>query len=57
MRTLHALLLVPVVALALGTSPVPARPVSVSFSIDTAKKPPAAQAKPALVDGSWRVVP
>jgi hypothetical protein len=36
---------------------VPARPVYLSFYIDNAKKPLAAQAKFALVDGSWRVVP
>jgi hypothetical protein len=36
---------------------VPARPVYLSFYIDNAKKPLAAQAKLAFVDGSWRVVP
>jgi hypothetical protein len=36
---------------------VPARPVYLSFYVDNAKKPLAAQAKFALVDGSWHVVP
>ncbi len=36
---------------------VPARPVFLSFYIDNAKKPLAAQAKFAFTDGSWHVVP
>ena len=36
---------------------VPARPVFLSFYIDNAKKPLAAQAKLAFADGSWHVVP
>ena len=36
---------------------VPARPVYLSFYIDNAKKPLAAQAKLAFTDGSWHVVP
>jgi hypothetical protein len=36
---------------------VPARPVYISFYIDNAKKPLAAQAKLAFTDGSWHVVP
>jgi hypothetical protein len=36
---------------------VPARPVYLSFYIDNAKKPLAAQAKLAFADGAWHVVP
>jgi hypothetical protein len=36
---------------------VPARPVYLSFYVDNAKKPLAAQAKLAFTDGSWHVVP
>jgi hypothetical protein len=36
---------------------VPARPVYLSFYIDNAKKPLAAQAKLAFTDGAWHVVP
>ncbi|HWT06605.1 MAG TPA: hypothetical protein VN224_12665 [Xanthomonadales bacterium] len=36
---------------------VPARPVFLSFYIDNAKKPLAAQAKLAFTDGAWHVVP
>jgi|GEM_PF-3177506 len=36
---------------------VPVRPVYLSFYVDNAKKPLAAQAKLAFTDGSWHVVP
>ena len=36
---------------------VPARPVFLSFYIDNAKKPLAAQAKLSFADGNWHVVP
>jgi hypothetical protein len=36
---------------------VPTRPVFLSFYADNVKKPLPAQAKLAIVDGSWRVVP